>query len=504
MNYGRYQVIEEIGQGSMGLVYRAHDPQIDREVALKVLRRDRITGEEFVNRFLKEARVIGRLSHPNIVTVYDVGQEGPDLYIAMEFIEGSPLNDLLRIISLSLERIIEIGIQAAQTLDYAHQKGVVHRDIKPSNILLKSDKNIIITDFGIAHIQGSTDTLQTREGDIMGTPAYMSPEQVLGKIVDGRADIFSLGALLYELTTGRRPFGGVNGNIATVFNDIIHQEPREPAAISDEVAKDLSAVIMKCLRKEPGERYQTGNELAQALKECLTKQQKAEPEAPPAEEIKEESKEEKKGEKKKSYLLSAAIAAAVVLLLAAGIYLYYQHTHSSQPETSLKQERIAPAKTPSSAMPQDVKKTAPVESAPAPALVPAPSTEPAKVAQPAAEKRKGESKIPKREEKKSPAVVSPDQPSPKSAIKKQTPAIKDVKPSVAHTPVTILSNPPGANTFIDEKLKGRTPMTLMLPVGKHNLRISLPGYRDIYKVITIEETMEYPLSFQLKSGNESD
>ena len=131
----------------------------------------------------------------------------------MEFIEGSPFNDIVRIIALSLERIIEIGIQAAETLDYSHQKGVVHRDIKPSNIILQPDKNIKITDFGIAHLEDSSETLQTLEGEIMGTPAYMSPEQVLGKSVDGRTDIFSLGTVLYELTTGRRPFGGAKVKI---------------------------------------------------------------------------------------------------------------------------------------------------------------------------------------------------------------------------------------------------------------------------------------------------
>jgi len=494
VNYGRYQVIEEIGQGLTGLVYRAHDPQLNREVAVKVLRRDRITGEEFVSRFLKDVRVIGQLSHPNIVAIYDAGQEGPDLYMAMEFIEGSPLNDLLRIISLSVERTIEIGIQAAQTLDYAHQKGVVHGGIKPGNILLKPDKNIIVTDFGIALIQAAADALQTRQGEIMGASAYLSPEQVQGKAVDGRADIFSLGAVLYELTTGRRPFGGLDGN---VFDDIIHQDPREPASISDEVTRDLSSVIMKCLRKEPGERYQTGKELARALKACQPKTATGELAAPPAE---EKPPEEKKEEKKKSYLIPAAIAAAVVLLLAAGGYFYYQRTDHKQPETVPKRESLSPATAPSPITPLEAKKTAPAE--PGSAL--APSPEASKVAEPAAVQSKPEPDIPRQKEKKSPVVVAPGQPSQKSSVKKQAPAGKDVKPSVAQTPVTILSTPPGASAYIDEKLRGKTPMTLMLPVGKHNLRISLPGYQDLRKAVTVEETMEYPLSFQLKSGGESD
>jgi len=486
----------------MGVVYRAHDPQIDREVALKVLRRDRITGEEFVSRFLKEARVIGRLSHPNIVTVYDVGQEEPDLYIAMEFIEGSPLNDLLRVISLSIERIVEIGIQTAQTLDYAHQKGVVHRDIKPSNILLKPDKNIIITDFGIAHIQGATDTLQTREGEIMGTPAYMSPEQVLGKIVDGRADIFSLGAVLYELTTGIRPFGGANSNIAAVFNAIMNQDPDEPAAMTDAVGKDLSAVIMKCLRKDPAERYQAGNELAQALKDSLAKLEAGTPEEPPL-------KEEKAGKQasKKNYVIAAVTAAVFVMLLSAGIYFYFQPKGVSPSGTPAIQEPTVSTPAPSSAKAPEEKKPEPAAPSPSPAVPPAPLPAPAAVSpvdKPAAKTQKAEHKSPKQEEKKSStSVMSEPQPQ-KSTVKKQANAAKDGTAAMVLTAVTILSNPRGANVYIDEKSKGKTPLTQMLSVGKHNLRISLPGYRDVRQVVTIEETMEYPLAFQLKSASESD
>ena len=283
MNYGRYQILKEVGHGSMGVVYQAHDPQIDRLVALKVLRKDRITGESFVKRFLKEARVIGRLSHPNIVTVHDVGEDQKDIYIAMEFIEGAPLQEFVGENGLLLEKIIELGIQAAETLDYAHQKGVVHRDIKPSNIILQPDGKIKITDFGIAHIEDSSETLQTLEGEIIGTPAYMSPEQVLGKSVDGRTDIFSLGAVLYELSTGRRPFGGEGKNIATVFNEIIHHDPQEPALASDLIPQEFSLIIMKCLRKATDERFQSGKELAEALKACLLKREPAAVEKPPTE-----------------------------------------------------------------------------------------------------------------------------------------------------------------------------------------------------------------------------
>ena len=175
----------------MGVVYQARDPQIDRVVAVKVLRQDRTSNEIFVKRFLKEAKVIGRLSHPNIVTIYDVGEEQGNIYIAMEFLEGVSLADLLHERRLTVDEVVEFGIEIAKTLGYAHGKGVVHRDIKPNNIIVQSDGRIRITDFGIAHIEDSSATLQTQAGEIMGTPAYMSPEQVFGQTIDGRSDISS-------------------------------------------------------------------------------------------------------------------------------------------------------------------------------------------------------------------------------------------------------------------------------------------------------------------------
>ncbi len=269
MTYGRYQIIEEVGKGSMGIVYKAHDPQIDRRVALKVLRQDRLTSDDFIYRFLKEARAIGRLSHPHIVTVYDVGEDHGTIYIAMEFLEGKPLNQVMGERRLGLREIIGIGIQAAETLDYAHQKGIVHRDIKPSNILLQSSGQIKITDFGIAHIEDPSASVQTQAGEILGTPAYMSPEQVMSRPVDGRSDLFSLGIILYELSTGRKPFGGEN--LAAIFNSITQEIPSQPMRINPELPTDLSQIIMKCLNKKKEERFQSGKILANALEATLQK-----------------------------------------------------------------------------------------------------------------------------------------------------------------------------------------------------------------------------------------
>ena len=267
MQYGRYWIVKELGKGSMGVVYQAYDPQIDRKIALKVLREDRTTSEAFVSRFLKEAKTIGRLSHPNIVTIYDAGKDQGTVYIAMEFIEGDPLNQVIEKRRFSLPEIVDLGIQVAETLDHAHQKGVVHRDIKPSNIIVQANGQIKITDFGIAHIEDSSQSIQTQAGEILGTPAYMSPEQVMSRPVDGRSDLFSLGIILYELSTGQRPFSGEN--IAALFNAIAQESPTPPARINPTLPQNLSQIIMKCLNKKPEERFDTASGLAEALKRGL-------------------------------------------------------------------------------------------------------------------------------------------------------------------------------------------------------------------------------------------
>ncbi len=265
MKYGRYEVIREVGRGSMGMVFQARDPQIDRLVAIKVLRQDRMASEGFVERFLKEARAIGRLSHPNIVAVYDVGEDQGTIYIAMEFLEGASLDTLQSPEkTLSVSEIADLGIQVAEALHYAHERGVTHRDIKPSNIIIEQSGRVKITDFGIARIEDAEGVIQTQAGEILGTPAYMSPEQALGKTVDGRSDIFSLGVILWEMCVGKRPFRGEN--MAAVFHAVTTDIPDAPHALNPDIPPGLSAIIMKCLEKDPAKRYPSGNALRDALK----------------------------------------------------------------------------------------------------------------------------------------------------------------------------------------------------------------------------------------------
>ena len=271
MKYGRYQIVDEIGQGSMGIVYKAFDPRINRQIALKILREDRISNEELVQRFLKEAQAMGGLPHANIAAVYDTGRDHNTIFIAMELLMGQSIRDVMRDKKLNFQEIVQIGVQLAEALDFAHQRGIVHRDIKPSNIIIDPSGRVKITDFGIAHIEDPAVTQQTIHGEILGTPIYMSPEQVMGKPVDGRSDLYSLGVILYELTTGTNPFKG--DSLPAIFQSILQDTPPAPELADTPKSRLLSDLILKSLSKDPNERFQTGIEMAQPLKACLQRRE---------------------------------------------------------------------------------------------------------------------------------------------------------------------------------------------------------------------------------------
>jgi eukaryotic-like serine/threonine-protein kinase len=262
---GRYEIVSELGRGSMGVVYRGFDPVIGRSVAIKTMLIEGLTAAEFQEykaRFQREAQAAGILAHPNIVTVYDFGEDAGVLYLAMEFLEGKSLQDLVEKQSIHpVETIIPMFEQVCSALDHAHSHNIVHRDIKPANIMILSSGLAKVTDFGIAKIMSMG---MTQAGQILGTPNYMSPEQVKGRAVDGRSDIFALGVILYELVTGEKPFGGQN--ITTVIYKIINENPIPPRELDGSIHPGLSFVISKALAKNPDERYQTCRELAEGLK----------------------------------------------------------------------------------------------------------------------------------------------------------------------------------------------------------------------------------------------
>ncbi|HUI75581.1 MAG TPA: protein kinase [Candidatus Acidoferrum sp.] len=264
---GRYEIQGELGRGAMGVVYRALDPVIGRSVAVKTLRLSQegtgLTHPELLARFQTEARAAGLLTHPNIVVVYDAGEEEGLYYITMELVEGKSMQALLDSgQGFPLPRVLRIMEQACSALQFAHERNIVHRDIKPANLMLTADDTVKVTDFGTAKILQFGTVQQTAH--VMGTPSYMSPEQVKGKVVDGRSDIFSLGVMLYEMVTGEKPFPGQN--ITTVIYKIVNEEPVPPRQIDSSIHPGLSAVVMKALTKEPDARYQSCRELIEDLK----------------------------------------------------------------------------------------------------------------------------------------------------------------------------------------------------------------------------------------------
>jgi serine/threonine protein kinase len=251
----------------MGVVYKAHDPVLDRVVAIKTINltlpKDELA--EYEARFYQEARAAGGLNHPNIVTIYDIGKSERVAYMAMEFLEGEELRHALASGQpLPLLQALDVIMQVAEGLAYAHERHIVHRDIKPANIMIVRDGLVKITDFGIARMR--TTEVKTMTGMILGSPKYMAPEQVAGRRADHRCDLFSLGVVLHEAVTGEAPFQG--DNIHGIMYQILHSSPRPPSALNPEVPHIVDLVVAKALARNVEERYQTAKELIEDLREC--------------------------------------------------------------------------------------------------------------------------------------------------------------------------------------------------------------------------------------------
>ncbi len=267
---GRYMVEKELGKGAMGVVYLGRDPKISRVVAIKTLALvDEFEADELLDvkaRFFREAETAGRLNHPNIVTIYDAGEDHDLAYIAMEFLKGEDLSKYTKPDNLlSVNQVIEIVIKVADALNYAHEQHVIHRDIKPSNIMVELDSNLVkVTDFGIARI---SDTSKTKTGIVLGTPSYMSPEQIIGKKIDGRSDLFSLGITFYSLLTGAMPFSG--DSMASLMYKIANEAHTDIRQLKAQHSEMLAMVVNKLLEKNMENRYQTGQLLISDLNKCL-------------------------------------------------------------------------------------------------------------------------------------------------------------------------------------------------------------------------------------------
>jgi len=266
---GRYEIERELGKGAMGSVYLGKDPKISRVVAIKTM----ALSQEFVadkllevkNRFFREAEAAGKLTHPNIVTIYDAGEEHDLAYIAMEFLKGSDLTGYIKKDRLlPIDKVLDLIKRAADGLGYAHASNVVHRDIKPANIMWdpKTD-SMKITDFGIARI---TDSSKTKTGLVLGTPSYMSPEQLSGVKISGQSDLFSLGVMMYQLVTGELPFKG--DSMATLMYKITNEQHASPDTIDPEVPRCVCVIINRAMEKDTRKRYKTGMQMSEDIAKC--------------------------------------------------------------------------------------------------------------------------------------------------------------------------------------------------------------------------------------------
>jgi len=266
---GRYKIEGVLGKGAMGMVYGGIDPAIDRKVALKTIRLDFLTDPEEMaemrERLFLEAQAAGKLNHPNIVTIYDVGSEGAVQYIAMELIEGQTLEDMIkRKVNFNFKIVARMIYQICQALQYAHDAGIVHRDIKPANIMVLPDYSIKVMDFGIARVESSS---MTKTGVAMGTPNYISPEQLQGKKIDGRSDLFSLGIVFHEMLVGERPFKG--DNLTSLIYSIVNTEPEAPSKRNPRIPPLFDHIVAQSLKKNPNERYQRASDISAALSDFV-------------------------------------------------------------------------------------------------------------------------------------------------------------------------------------------------------------------------------------------
>ena len=260
----RYEILGELGRGGMGVVYRARDPVLNREVAVKLMSSSDLT-PELEERFQREAQVVGQMDHPAIVPIHDLGRHEGSLFFVMPVVSGTNLSRLLKEQTLTLGDVVEIGIQVADALDYSHARGVVHRDIKPANIMVRREEGggvrARVMDFGLAH--STAESRLTKTGTLVGTVAYLSPEQVASRAFDGRSDIYSLGVVLYECLVGEPPF---TGDVQSILYRIVHEIPQPPRSLGAEIREELQDIVLRCLEKDPGKRPQKAGQVSEALR----------------------------------------------------------------------------------------------------------------------------------------------------------------------------------------------------------------------------------------------
>ena len=523
---GRYQILEELGRGAMGVVFRALDPAIGRPVAIKTIRLAGFTDpgerERMRERLFREAQSAGILSHPGIVVVYDVGEQDDITYIAMEFVNGPTVEQVLSSGEPPApETALNVLHQTAAALDYAHKKGIVHRDIKPANIMLADDGTVKITDFGVAKIAASQQL--TQAGTVLGTPNYMSPEQIQGQEVDGRADQFALAVAAYEMLTGEKPFAGEQ--LTTVLYKIVSEEPAPPQRLNPTLGWPVSMVLSRALSKAPAKRYKTCTEFVNALDSALGTKKgwrplargasqnlptvAVEPPTKTAETIRPPAPPAARSRRVRFvwHLLAAALAAAGVIAL---IFLGTQRWLA--PEEKPLEEAAAPAAQ---------------SGRPGPFGLPAPTPEPSPSAGPSTSSELGASNqtstkpvqaalsstpVPIPAPAQTPAATpeTTPAPTPEPRVRPREPARAQIErrpepplPPLGDQPLELVTNPPGAAVVLDDN-PGKTchaPCSFRVSPGRHTLAFTLPDYRKELRIVEISGSKELFVNMTRLSGS---
>jgi serine/threonine-protein kinase len=498
---GRYKIVRELGRGAMGVVYLATDPTIGRAVAIKTIRLGEVTNAEerarLRERLFREARSAGVLSHPGIVTIYDMEAQDDVAYIAMEYVNGPTLDQLISGQPLPADRMFSILGQAAVALDYAHQKGIVHRDIKPANIMVTEDGLSKITDFGIAKI--STNDQFTMTGAIVGTPHYMAPEQVQGLAVDGRADQFSLAVITFEMLTGEKPFTGEQ--LTTVVYKIVAEEPVLAHRLNSTLNQQITNVLRRALAKKPDARYPNCEKFVDALEAAcaaakgwkplprgggLNLPTAVEARRPANVSLSRGTEETKPSGRRKMGILpvlfAIVVAAGLVVLIAWQAAPWLTDSSPKTPVTQAQPPAPQPASPPAPA-PEDKK----------PSAMPPPEADQAEAQTGANKEARNAARTEAQTEADGATPERGPIPAPVAADQHARLASRQSAPDLSSSPylkISVASIPPDATAMLDDRPDSActTPCALDATSGQHMVSISRPGYQTEHRPVTVANT----------------